>query len=104
MSAAIRGVLLAISLLGSTVAQADVSGSRDLQMLPRFPGSEIVVFKEAAEQEAIYPQGAIRRISGRLRYEREVQAQGALTAVTYELPGTHSANEVFTSAREALTR
>lgn len=102
MSAAIRGVLLATSLLGSAVALADVPGSRDLQMLPRFPGSEIVLFKEAAEQEAIYPQGAIRRISGRLRYEREVQAQGALTAVTYELPSTHSANEVFTSAREAL--
>jgi hypothetical protein len=102
MSAMIRGALLATGLLGSAVAFADVPGSRDLEVITRFPGSEIVVFKEAAEQEVIYPQGAIRRISGRLRYEREVAAQGALTAVTYELPSTHTANEVFTQAREAL--
>ena len=38
------------------------------------PGSQIVGFREVAEQERIYPQGAIRRISGKLRYEREVAA------------------------------
>ncbi|NQD94994.1 DUF4892 domain-containing protein, partial [Pseudomonas sp. CrR25] len=35
-------------------------------------------------------------------YEREVQVQGQLTALTYELPRTHSADEVFGVAREAL--
>ncbi|GLX14394.1 MULTISPECIES: DUF4892 domain-containing protein [Pseudomonadaceae] len=89
-------------MLVSPLAGADVAGSRDLDVLPRFAGSEIVTFKEEAEQERVYPQGTVRRISGRLRYEREVLVQGALTAVTYELPGTHSANEVFTQAREAL--
>jgi len=94
----IAGLLLA----ASGAWAADVGGSRDLEVLPRFPGSEIVVYSEADERERIYPQGAIRRISGRLRYEREVQAQGQVTAVTYELPRTHSANEVFTAAREAM--
>jgi hypothetical protein len=89
-------------LLTSTVIWADVAASQDLDVLPRFAGSKIVSFKEVAEQERIYPQGAIRRISGTLRYAREVAAQGQLTAVTYELPRTHSANEVFASAREAL--
>lgn len=86
----------------AAVSAADVAGSRDLEVLPRFPGSEIVSFSEAAERDRIYPQGAIRRISGRLRYEREVQVQGQLTSVTYELPRTHPADEVFTVAREAL--
>lgn len=93
--------LLAL-MLCSGAATADVAGSRDLEVLPRFPGSEIVTFKEAADQERIYPQGTIRRISGRLRYEREVLAEGQFTAITYELPGTHSATEVFTQARQAL--
>lgn len=93
--------LLAL-LVVTPFANADVAGSRDLDVLPRFAGSEIVTFKEEADQERVYPQGTVRRISGRLRYEREVLVQGALTAVTYELPRTHSATEVFTQAREAL--
>src|SRR3989338_4433488 len=94
---------LGISLLLATaVVRADVAGSQVLGVLPRFAGSKIVSFKEVAEQERIYPQGAIRRISGKLRYEREVAAQGAFTALTYELPRSHSANEVFRAAREAL--
>ena len=94
---------LGISLLLATaVVRADVEGSQDLDVLPRFAGSKIVSFKDVAEQERIYPQGAIRRISGTLRYEREVTAQGQLTAVTYELPRTHTANEAFAKARGDL--
>jgi len=89
-------------LLSSAVVWADVAASQDLDVLPRFTGSKIVSFKDVAEQERIYPQGAIRRISGTLRYEREVAAQGQLTAVTYELPRTHTANEVFAKARSDL--
>ncbi|WXL27515.1 DUF4892 domain-containing protein [Ectopseudomonas mendocina] len=94
-------VALAASLACTTV-WADVAGSRDLVVLPRFPGSEIVAYNHLSDQERIYPQGAIRRISGKLRFEREVMAQGGFTAVTYELPRTHSANEVFNSAREGV--
>jgi len=89
-------------LLAATVACADVAGSRDLEVLPRFAGSKIVSFQESPALERIYPQGAIRRISGSLRYEREVAGTGQLTRVTYELPATHSANEVFAKARESL--
>ena len=94
---------LGISLLLATaVVRADVEGSQDLDVLPRFAVSKIVSFKDVAEQERIYPQGAIRRISGTIRYEREVATQGQLTAVTYELPRTHTANEVFAKARSDL--
>ncbi|MGG2397054.1 DUF4892 domain-containing protein [Pseudomonas sp. SH1-B] len=85
-------------------ADVDVAGSRDLEALPRFPASHIVAFKEQAGAERIYPQGSVRRISGRLRYEREVLTQGQHVAVTYELPRTHSADQVFTAAREALLK
>jgi hypothetical protein len=96
------GGVLASTAMVAAVSAADVVGSRDLEVLPRFPGSQIVSFSEVAEQERIYPQGSIRRISGRLRYEREVVVQGQLTSLTYELPSTHAADDVFTAAREAL--
>lgn len=93
--------VLATFCSGAVLA-ADVAGSRDLEILPRFPASQIVAFKEAPDVERVYPQGSIRRISGRLRYEREVLVQGQHSAVTYELPRTHSADQVFTAARETL--
>lgn len=96
---AISGMVL---LLAAASVQADVAGSRDLEVLPRYPGSQIVSFKEVAAQERIYPQGPIRRISGRLRYESEVAASGRFTSLTYELPRNHSSGEVFMAAREAL--
>lgn len=94
--------LLTAALCSAAALADDVPGSQDLEVLPRFPASEIVTFKQNPDLERIYPQGSIRRISGRLRYERQVLVQGQHTAVTYELPRTHTANQVFTSAREAL--
>jgi hypothetical protein len=90
------------TLCSAAALAADLPGSRDLEVLPRFPASHIVAFKQAPDAERIYPQGSIRRISGRLRYEREILVQGEHTAVTYELPRTHSADQVFTAARETL--
>jgi hypothetical protein len=96
-------VLIGMVLLWvATSAMADVAGSRDLEVLPRYPGSQIVSFKEVAAQERIYPQGPIRRISGRLRYESEISAAGHFTSLTYELPRNHTSAEVFAVARETL--
>ncbi|WP_339490609.1 DUF4892 domain-containing protein [Pseudomonas sp. EL_65y_Pfl2_R95] len=86
----------------SSVVFADVAGSQDLSVMPRFTGSEIISYSDEPDQERIYPQGSIRRISGRLRYENEIQLKGQLTAITYRLPDTHSSNDVFNSTREAL--
>lgn len=94
--------LLVAGLCSSAVLAADIAGSRDLETLPRFPASQIVAFQDNPEFERIYPQGSIRRISGRLRYEREILVQGRHSSVTYELPRTHSAAQVFSQARETL--
>ncbi len=98
-----KGFALVAALLGNgAVLAAEPPGSRDLDSLPRFPASKIVAFAESPQLERIYPQGSVRRISGRLRYEREILAQGRHAAVTYELPRTHSADQVFSTARETL--
>lgn len=98
----LRGFSIIAGLMLSSVVFADVAGSQDLSVMPRFTGSEIISYSDEPEQERIYPQGSIRRISGRLRYENEIQLKGQLTAITYRLPDTHSSNDVFNSTREAL--
>lgn len=100
--------LLAIALAtlaassAATVSAADLPGSHDLDILPRFPRAEIVDFRDVDNQERIYPLGSIRRISGTLRYERQVDSQGPLRSVTYELPPEHSSGQAFNAARDAL--
>lgn len=95
-------VLLALGLGASGAWAADLPGSRDLSEVPRFPRAEIVDFREAADSERSYPQGSIRRISNQLRYEAQVDVQGQLTAVTYQLPDEHQGDQAFATTRQAL--
>ncbi|MCU1716950.1 DUF4892 domain-containing protein [Pseudomonas sp. 5P_3.1_Bac2] len=98
----LRTTLVIGAMLLSSSLWADVPGSQDLPILPRLNEAKIVSYQQAAEQERRYPQGAISRISGKLRYERDVLASGALTRLTYELPASHSADEAFAAARTTL--
>ncbi|ORC60398.1 DUF4892 domain-containing protein [Pseudomonas floridensis] len=97
-------VALCVSLFSTMVAAADVSGSQDLQILPRLANTEIVDYRPRAELERIYPMGSIRKISGQLRFDGQVSARGNLTSVTYQLPPEHTSDDAFTAAREALQK
>ncbi|GAB3389556.1 DUF4892 domain-containing protein [Azotobacter armeniacus] len=94
-------IFCCLALASSLLPAADLPDSHDLEVLPRYPNAEIVAFRQG-DAERSYPLGGIRRISGRLRYEREVLVEGALTAATYRLPVGHAAAEAFTRAREVL--
>lgn len=91
--------LLAVAVLP---LRAEVAGSSDLDILPRFPRAEIVDYRQQDNAERLYPQSALRRISGRLRVDAEIDAVGRLTALTYELPEGHGSGEAFAQARTAL--
>ena len=97
-------LLLSLGVFSFSALAADLPGSHDLDVLPRFPRAEIVDFRQAPSEERIYPLGAISRISGRLRMEGEVRAEGELTALTYRLPPEHSSQEAFAAARTALLK
>ncbi|MCW8157766.1 DUF4892 domain-containing protein [Stutzerimonas stutzeri] len=100
-----RSAWIAASVLISTAAVgADVTGSADLERLPRFAQAQIVDYRQSQVQERIYPQDSIRRISGNLRMATQVVASGELTALTYQLPSTHTGIEAFTQARGELLR
>lgn len=97
-----RLTLLAGLLLAVSAQAADLPDSHDLAALPRFPHAEITDFRESADQERVYPQSSIRRISNQLRMERKVETEGKQTSVTYRLPTGHSSSEAFDRARNDL--
>jgi hypothetical protein len=99
-----RTLALTLLLTGFSAVThaADVPGSQDLPNLPRLTDAEIVDYRPSVELERIYPLGSIRKISGQLRFDGQVSGRGNVTAITYQLPVEHSADEAFTAAREAL--
>ncbi|GBC56440.1 type IIA topoisomerase (DNA gyrase/topo II, topoisomerase IV), A subunit [Stutzerimonas stutzeri] len=88
--------------LSAAAIAADVAGSADLERVPRFAQAQIIDYRQSTVQERIYPQDSIRRISGNLRMAAQVVASGRLTAVTYQLPASHTGIEAFTQARGDL--
>ncbi|KAF1032104.1 MAG: hypothetical protein GAK37_00586 [Pseudomonas sp.] len=94
--------ILGLCCLSPMVFAADAPGSQDLPAVARQADAEIVDYRPAEERERIYPMGAIRKISGQLRYEGQATARGKVTAITYELPPEHTASTAFTATREAL--
>lgn len=97
-----RHTLLAGLLLAASAQAADLPDSHDLAALPRFPHAEITDFRETPDQERVYPQSSIRRISNQLRMERKVEAEGRQTSITYRLPEGHSSFDAFDRARRDL--
>lgn len=96
--------LLTLACFSPASFAADAPGSRDLERVPRMPDAQIVDYRQTTDLERIYPLGAIRKISGQLRFDAQVDARGNTTSVTYELPPEHSATQAFTAAREALQK
>ena len=82
--------------LSAAAIAADVAGSADLERVPRFAQAQIIDYRQSTVQERIYPQDSIRRISGNLRMAAQVVASGRLTAVTYQLPASHTGIGAFT--------
>lgn len=95
-------LLFALCLSAAPLWAADLPGSTDLPVLPRAAHAEIVDYRDTANLERRYPQGEIRRISGQLRLERAVLAEGRLRALTYRLPDGHAPEEALAKARSAL--
>ncbi len=95
-------VVVCTAMFSAALCAADLPGSSDLDILPRLADTEIVDYRPAAELERVYPLGSIRKISGQLRFDGQVNARGKLTSVTYQLPAERTSDDAFTAAREAL--
>lgn len=99
-----KGIIRVLGLccISPLVFAADLTGSQDLPSVARQVDAQIVDYRPAEEKERIYPMGAIRKISGQLRYDGQATARGQVTAITYELPAEHSSSTAFKATREAL--
>ena len=64
--------------------------------------AKVVSSREQSTLERTYPMDGIRRISGRLRTSNPIVATGQLSAVTYQLPESHTGIEAFDTARNQL--
>lgn len=87
-------------LLCSNMASAE-RFSAFLQ-LESWRDASVVDQQQQVELEKIYPQGSVRRISGKLRYSGEILVRGSLELMTVQLASTHDALDAFNAARTLL--
>lgn len=95
---------LGLGFVTCAAVAADMPGSVDLPVLARPAHAEIIDYREAGSVEKMYPQGAVSRIGGKLRLEGDVQAEGKLVTLTYELPRGHDPIAALNEARSTLQK
>ncbi|MFF7708394.1 DUF4892 domain-containing protein [Pseudomonas sp. NPDC007930] len=88
--------------LGVLAVAGAVQAAQPLEaLLPQADG-QVLEQRPAQAAERLYPLGALRKISGQLRMEGRVLAQGTVSSITYELPPERSVASTFAQAREGL--
>jgi hypothetical protein len=97
-------LVIGAAFVAFSASAADVPGGADLPMLQRPVHAEIVDYQQYPSIERLYPQGAVSRIGGKLRLEGDVQAEGQLIALTYELARGHDPINALNEARRALQK
>ncbi|MFW1676291.1 DUF4892 domain-containing protein [Pontibacter sp. JAM-7] len=92
-----RLVISGITLLciWSGAAFAEPTGARDYPQLQRFSKSEIVQYDSVAVTDYRFILGGLEKVNGLLRPEQEQRIDGQLTQITYRIPDSHTAAEVF---------
>ncbi len=74
----------------------------DILQLESLRDARVIEQQQQTELEKIYPQGSVRRISGKLRYSGEVLVRGSVDLMTVQLASTHDALDAFNASRELL--
>lgn len=98
MSALYR--FLAVLLLagtGAAFAQPQPVGEgSDHPLIQRFPGAEIVAYRQAGQTNYRLALDRMQRVNGRVTAGREERIRGELTRITYLIPDAYSGADVFT--------
>ena len=74
----------------------------DILALESLHDAKIITEKQQDSLEKIYPQGSVRRISGKMRYSGEVLVRGSVDVLTVQLAPTHEVLDAFDASRELL--
>ncbi|WP_425326741.1 DUF4892 domain-containing protein [Pseudomonas saudiphocaensis] len=94
--------MLGLTLFASVAGAVELSTVANIDVMSSYPQAQVVSSREQPALERTYPMDGIRRISGRVRTSNPIIATGQLSAVTYQLPETHTGIEAFDNARNQL--
>lgn len=97
MAKVTTGMLLVIS-----TSLANAEDFADFLTLESLRDAQIIEQQQQTDLEKIYPQGSVRRISGKLRYSGEILVRGTMQQLTVQLASTHDALDAFDASRELL--
>lgn len=82
-------------LLSASEATSDVAGSRDFDLIQRFPRSHIIQYeRNTADLPYTVILGSLKKINNVLSPKRFQQVEGKLTSITYRIPDGRRSDEV----------
>lgn len=100
-SAAVAASVLALS--GTSAGAADVKGSSDHPLLPRYEGSDIVKYQTEAFTEFRLLTAPAKNYGGLAKnLDSTTKLEGKLTRITYRAPAQRSSLEVFRNYEQAF--
>ncbi len=74
----------------------------DVLALESLHDAKVITQEQLSPLEKIYPQGSVRRISGKMRYSGEVLVRGSVDVLTVQLAQTHEVLDAFAASRMLL--
>ncbi len=87
----------------SVAAAADIKGSKDHPLLPRYEGSEIIRYDQQAYTDYKLVVAPVRKPGGKDRNPDAVSVlEGKLTRIAYKTPENRAALEVFRNYEQAF--
>ena len=84
-------VLFGSMMLSQLSWAADIPGSSDLPEVERPLGSEIVRYREGVQSAIRLPLERVERVNNRLVIDKELDIEGHVVDITYELDAVKSA-------------
>jgi len=89
-------ILLTLTVVVQGVAWADISGSKDHPLIPRFAGAEIIGYKFIDYNELTFALGtAYEASSSNYKLGKSQREEGRLTRILYLAPAVKSVLQVF---------
>ncbi|ABA05075.1 OmpA/MotB [Nitrobacter winogradskyi Nb-255] len=96
---------LGVVLVAASVQAADIKGSKDHPLLPRYDGSEILRYKQEAFTDYKLATALIKNYGGKDKNANSVTPlEGKFTQIAYKMPEGRSSLEVFRNYEQALKK
>ena len=89
-------------LATGSVFAADVPGSQDVPNIERPIGSEIVRYQDGVQSAIRIPLDRVQRVNNRIEISREIQIEGHVIDVTYQLSARQNYDDYLTALQAQL--